>query len=320
MKKIATLVLMVLLIRPVFAVDEGASMLIAMGQVRLEDINDKIGRQYPGKKGIYWNIAGTAYHHFSKAPHTDVIIGIAGYKDVGVIYNAGRQMVEDAGSGFAYFHKVKDDWKLIQVELVDGKKYEGYEGADLASLGADQLVVYSASGVTQIADIYRFEPNGRFKKMGSVTGYGEGPQVAWEAGKPLMVDFQRTMIKNGDEFQIYYGRPYRWNGREFLKDKDDFLDLVQTYDPVHPIHAGSAKDLEFFENYAADHPEDFCAVANCFGLSRRLGLKDKMAEYTKRLMGMAGKPVVGPYCDSWIAGKNQAAQQLYLEWVSSLEK
>jgi hypothetical protein len=158
--------------------------------------------------------------------------------------------------------------------------------------------------------------DGRFKNIASIRGFGEGPRVAAESGKPLLVEYQRAMIKIGDEFQIYYGRPYRWNGREFLMDKNEFLDRVQTYDPVHSIRPGSPKDLEFFENYYANHPEDFCALAVCFDLSRRLGLADKTAQYRKRLMRMKGKPVVCVHCDPWIDRKNQVAQQLYLEWVS----
>src|SRR5208282_554746 len=104
MKIIFALLFMFLPLLPAFAVDETASMLIAMGQIRLGDINHRINRQHPDKRGIYWNIAGSAYHDFSKTPRTDVIIGVAGYRDIGVIYYAGRQMVEDAGAGFAYFH------------------------------------------------------------------------------------------------------------------------------------------------------------------------------------------------------------------------
>ncbi len=320
MKKIFVLLLLLMPVFPAFATDETACMLIAMGQIRLGDINDRIAKKYPSQKGTYWNIAGTAYHEFSKTPETDVIIGVSGYRDVGVVYNSERQMVEDAGSGFAYFHKVQGDWKLIQVELGGGKKYEGYEGADLTVAGRDQLVVYSSSGTTQIADIYAFKDSpeaGSFKKLASFQGFGEGPRVTKESGKPILVDYQRAMIKSGDEFQIYYGRPIRWTGKEFTRDKDGFLDLVQTYDSVHPLHAQSPKDLAYFEDYYSSHPGDFCALSDCYSLSRRLGLADKMAQYRRELQRVKDKPVTCGHCDPWINGRNQVAQQLFLEWVFS---
>jgi hypothetical protein len=322
MKQTFVLLLILLPVLPGLAVDETASMLIAMGQIRLGDINDRITREHPDKKGVYWNIAGSAYHDFSKKNRTDVIIGISGYLDVGVIYNAGRQMVEDAGSGFAYFHKAKDQWKLVQVELSDGKKYEGYEGRDLTDAGTDQLVVYSSSGTTQIADVYRFDGGDKaiFKKIAAVHGFGEGLSIVEEDGEPLLVAYERAMIKNGDEFQIYYGRPYRWEGQNFVEDPDEFLDLVQFYDPVHSLREGSAKDLAFLENYAASHPDDFCALADCFDLSRRLGLQEKAILYRKKMMVWKGKPLVTPYSEKWIDEKNQIAQQLYLEWVVAQSK
>lgn len=179
-------------------------------------------------------------------------------------------------------------------------------------------MVYSSAGITQIADIYVFDITGIFKNLASLQGIGEGPEVSNERGGTLMVDYQRAMIKNGDVFQIYYGRPYRWNGQEFLRDKDGFLDLVQTYDPVHSLHAGSVKDLKFFENYATSHPDDFCALADCFDFSRRLGRKDKAALYRSKLLGLKVHPLTDAYGDEWTEGKNQVAQQLYLEWVSSM--
>jgi hypothetical protein len=100
-------------------------------------------------------------------------------------------------------------------------------------------------------------------------------------------------------------------------DPDEFLDLVQSYDPVHSLREGSAKDIIFFEDYAASHPKDFCALADCFSLSRRLGLKDKMAQYRQKLMEWKGKPLVTPYSEPWIDGKNQVAQQFFLEWVAA---
>ena len=54
MKKLFALLFVLLPAFPVFAVDDTASMLIAMDEVRLGDINDRIDRQYPDKKGVYW--------------------------------------------------------------------------------------------------------------------------------------------------------------------------------------------------------------------------------------------------------------------------
>ncbi len=300
---------------PAFAVDDTASNLISYGQIRLGDINDLINKKYPGKKENFWNVSGIAYHNFSDAPKTDVIIGVAGYRDNGVIYNLGRQMVEDAGAGFAYFHKVKDDWKLIQVELVDGKKYEGFEGSDLTAQGRDQLVVYSSSGITQIANIYIFNNGGSFKKAASIQGFGMGPRVAGESGKHLMVDYQRAMINNEEGFRIYYGRPFRWNGHGFMVAKDEFLDRVQSFDPVHSTNGESLKALEFFEKYLSGHPKDFCAIADCYDLSRRLGLPEKRDQYRKQLAQMKEEPVVCDLCDEWLNDKNHNAQQQYLEWL-----
>ncbi len=320
MKIIICLFLMCLFVVPVFAVDDTACGLIAMGQIGLSGINQRIMKEHPDKKGVYWNIVGTAYHDFSKVPKSDVIIGLSGYRDVGVIYNGGRQMVEDAGAGFAYFHKAKDDWKLIQVELTDGKKYKGFEGADLISQGIDQLVIYSSAGATQIADVYVFNAEGKFTNVAALRGFGEGPLVTREHGQALMVDFQRAMVKTGDEFQIYYGRPYRWTGSEFLEDKDEFLNLIQAYDPLHPLNDHSLKDLIFCENYLTYHPKDFCVLADCYDLSRRLGLKDKVDKYRGQLLDMKDQPVDCHFCDDWLAGKNKAAQQLYLELLSSKRK
>jgi hypothetical protein len=317
MKLLFLLGWVLLTILPAYAVDETASMLIAMGEVRLGDINERIVKEYPDKRAIYWNIVGSAYHDFSKTPRTDVIIGVAGYLDVGVVYNSERQMVEDAGSGFAYFHKGPDGWNLVQVGLAGGKKYLGYQGADLTGQGADQLVVYSSSGTTQIADIYRFDSDGKFKKMATVHGFGEGLSIADDSGKLLLVANQKAMIKNGDEFQIYYGRPYQWNGKEFSLNPDPFLDMVQSYDPVHSLDEESPKDLEFLEGYLASHPDDFCALADCFDLSRRMGLKDKTTQYRKELMKMKDKPISRHYADKWLDGKNQVAKQIYLDWVST---
>ncbi len=304
---------------PLFAVDDTASNLVAFGQIRLGEINERLNKKYQGKKEIFWNVSGIAYHDFSDSPKSDVIIGIAGYKDNGVVYNLGRQMVEDAGSGFAYFHKGKDDWKLVQVELVDGKKYEGFEGADLTAQGRDQLVVYSSSGITQIANVFIYK-DGTFRKSASIQGLGMGPRVAKESGKPLMVDYQKAMINNEQEFQIYYGRPFRWNGRGFVGAKDEFLDHVQSYDPVHSTNGESLKLLEYIESYLTAHPKDFCAIADCFDLSRRLGLTEKVGQYRQQLSAMRDEPVACSFCDEWLSDKNHDAQQQYLDGLTGKGK
>jgi hypothetical protein len=40
------------------------------------------------------------------------------------------------------------------VELVRGKKYDGFEGADLIGLGKDQLVVYSSTDNEKFATVF----------------------------------------------------------------------------------------------------------------------------------------------------------------------
>ena len=105
---------------------------MARGRLHLSEITDAINRKYHGQKENYWDIASIAYHDFTGVPEVDVVVGLEGYHDKGGNYNNGKQVVEDAGAGFAYFHKEKDDWKLKQVELVEGEKYDGFEGADLS--------------------------------------------------------------------------------------------------------------------------------------------------------------------------------------------
>ncbi len=302
----------------VFAVDETASILIAYGQIRLGEINARIDQEYPRKKGVFWNISGDAYHDFTRAPRSDVIIGLAGYIDTGVVYNNGRQMVKDAGSGFAYFHKVKDDWKLIQVEMAEGKKYKGFEGADLFNQGVDQLVVYSSSATTQFADIYQFHNNGHFEKKASIKGFAMGPRVFVSSGRPILVDYQRATINQ--DFPIYYGRPFKWNGSGFVRAKDGYLDRVQFYDPLHSTDAESSKELAFFEDFLSRHPTDFCALANCYDLCRRLGILAKTEQYRKELAVTKEDPAVFEYCGRWLTGRNQSSRKQYLEWISGKGK
>jgi hypothetical protein len=305
---------------PSFAVDETAANLVAFGQINLTEMNDRLNKKYPNTKEDFWNVSGIAYHNFSNTFKTDAIIGLGGYRDKGAVYNNERQLVEDAGAGFAYFHNLKGQWKLIQVELVDGKKYEGFEGADLTGQGRDQLVVYSSSGTTQIANVYELQGDNTFKKKASIAGYGLGPRVAKDSGAPLMVDFQRALINNCEVCRVYYGRPYRWDGKKFVEGSDAFLDRVQSYDPVRSDDTESSKDLEFFENYLQAHPKDFCGLANCFDLSKRLGLREKTLEYQERLAKLGDDSVDCRYCDEWLMGKNRLFQQQYLDEILGKEK
>src|ERR1035441_5370549 len=201
--------------RPAGAVDDTAANLVAEGKISLSQLTDTLNRKYPRGRETFWNVSGIAYHDFSRISQSDVIVGLSGYRDKGLVYNNDKQLVEDAGAGFAYFHLEKDDWKLRQVELVEGKKYEGFEGAGLMGSGNDQLVVYTSDGPEQIAAIYGIGKNGNFGKIAVITGDGLGPRVAQESGKPLMVDFQPALINNREDRGIFFGRPYSWDGAEF---------------------------------------------------------------------------------------------------------
>ncbi len=298
-----------------YGVDDSAANLIPQGKISLSNLTDTLNRKYPKDKENFWNVSGIAYHDFSGAPDQDVVIGLSGYRDKGLIYNNNKQLVEDAGAGFGYFHLEDGIWKLRQVELVEGKKYEGFEGADLTGSGKDQLVVYSSDGVTEIACVYAVQKNGNFKRIATIAGYGMGPRVSQESGKPLIVDFQRALINRQADCPVYYGRPYRWDGINFVEAKDDFLDLVQSYDPFHSTEAESISDLAFFEGYLSDHPNDFCAAANCFDLSTRLNLKDKMEKYRKQLIKLASGSPDCRYCDDWLMGKNRVYQKQYLDMI-----
>lgn len=305
--------------QPSRAVDETAADLVAQGEISLSLMTDTLNKKYPKERETFWNVSGIAYHDFSAASHTDVIIGLSGYKDVGKNYNNGKQLVEDAGAGFAYFHLEKDSWKLKQVELVEGKKYEGFEGADLMESGSDQLVVYTSDGNKQIALVYSIR-GGVFKKMADIVGYGLGPRVTQEGGQTLMVDFQRALVNPCDECGVYYGRPYRWTGGKFVEADDDFLNRVQAYDPFHSTAEEAAQSLAFFEGYLAAHPSDFCATANCYDLSNRLGLKDKVEKYLKMLAELGPDSLQCKYCDEWLENKNKATQQDYLDKVLGKKK
>lgn len=301
--------------KPVLAVDETAANLVAEGKINLSLMIDTLNQKYPKDRESFWNVSGIAYHDFTGASQTDVIIGLSGYRDSGKKYNNDKQLVEDAGAGFAYFRLKGDGWKLMQVELVEGKKYEGFEGADLMGKGQDQLVVYSSVGEIQIATVYGMGKDGTFGKVATVTGFGMGPRVALEGGKPLIVDFQPALVNNGSEWVIYNGRPYPWDGRKFVEQKDEFLDHVQAYNPFHSTNTETTQELSFFEGYLSNHPKDFCATANCYELSNKLGLKKKVESYRKNLASLGDDSLECKYCDEWMREKNKANAKEYLDQV-----
>jgi hypothetical protein len=268
----------------IWAVDDTAANLIPEGKISLSKIIDTLNQKYPQGPGKFLERVGHRLSRLFRGPQADVIVGLAGYRDRGMTYNSGKQLVEDAGAGFAYFHLEKDQWELAQVEIVEGKKYIGFEGADLTGSGRDQLVVYSSTGEKQMATVFAVPDRGAFKKIAMIAGYGMGPRVSQESGKLLMVDFQRALVNHCDDCGIYYGRAYDWDGKGFVEQKDEFLDQVQAYDPFKSTQAETSQALAFFANYLSTHPQDFCAMAIVLTLSNRLDLKDKVEDYRKRLV------------------------------------
>jgi hypothetical protein len=280
-----------------FAVDEGASNLVAFGEINLTQMTDTLNQKYPATRKGFWNVSGIAYHDFTGGEKTDVLIGLSGYQDKGLVYNGEKQLVEDTGAGFAYYHKVKDSWKLSQVEVVEGKHYIGFEGADLTGEGKDQLVVYASTGVTQIANIYTLGEDGQFHPVTRIASAGMGPRVSNQEGKALMVDYERALINPCDDCGVFYGRPYQWDGKKFVAGKDEYLDQVEGYDPSHATDSQAAKALAFFENYSNAHPDDFSALANCYDLSQRLETQKEAALYRSKLKDMRDRTSACPYCD-----------------------
>jgi hypothetical protein len=317
---VALLSLLFLPAVPSFAVDNTASNLVAEGRISLSAITDTLKKKYPKDKEVFWNVSGNAFHDFSAVTQTDIIVGMSGYLDRGVVYNNNKQLVDDAGSAFAYFHLEGDDWKMKQVEEAEGKKYEGFEGADLTGAGKDQLVLYTSTDTLQMASVYAIDKNGTFKKIATIKGTGLGPRVEQEDGKTLIVDFQRALVNRCGDCEVYHGRAYQWDGKNFVEQPDDFLDHVQAYDPFHSTDAETAQTLAFFEGYLAANPDDFSAAANCYDLSDRLGLKDKMAQYRKQLIKIGTDSVKCKYCDEWLLGKNRAYKEQYLEQVLGQKK
>jgi hypothetical protein len=306
---------------PVYAVDESAADLVARGRLRLADLTDAINKKYPGEKENYWDIASIAYHDFTGVPEVDVVVGLEGYHDKGGIYNDGKQVVEDAGAGFGYFHKEKDDWVLKQVELVRGKKYDGFEGADLIGLGKDQLVVYSSTDNDKFATVFMVDMRHVLKKAAEMAGKDYGPRVAQDNGQFLIVDFRRALVKNCDACQIYEGRAYHWENHKFTPEANDFLGAVEKYSDPGLDSAAKQTGLSWFENYLTDHPKDFCALANCYELSASLGLTDEASDYKAKLIQLDMNSNLNlKYCDQWLSDKNHAFQQQYLNELEGKTK
>lgn len=304
-------------LRPVYAVDESAADLVARGRLHLGDITDAINQKYKNESGNYWDIANIAYHDFTGVPEVDVIVGIAGYRDKGNIYNNGKQVVEDSGAGFAYFHKDKDNWELKQVELVKGKKYDGFEGANLIGLDKDQLVIYSSEGKEKIATVFMVPMNHVLKKIAEIVGEDFGPRVAQEGNHCLLVDFRRALVNDSGDCQLYYGHAYRWENHRFVPEASDFLEMVHQYSNPKLDPATLEKGLNWFENYLTKHPNDFCTLANCYDLCLKLNLTDQSEAYKKQLLRLGMDSVLNlKYCDEWMSDKNRVFQQQYLDELS----
>ncbi len=297
-----------------FAIDESAADLVARGRLHLSAITDAINQKYKGEREKFWDIASIAYHDFTGVPDVDVIVGLEGYQDRGGSYNDGKQVVEDAGAAFAYFHKEKDEWKLQQVEVVKGTKYDGFEGADIIGLGKDQLVVYSSQGHDKIATVYVVPMNHVLKQVAVITGKDFGPRVAKLKGQTLLVDFRRALVKDCEDCQIFFGEAYEWKDHHFTARNDSFLQAVEDYSANGLDNATKQKGLAWFENYLSDHPKSFCALANCYELSRQLNLADKTADYKKRVLDLGTDGELDlKYCDSWLSDRDRAIQKQYLE-------
>jgi len=305
----------------VFAVDESASDLVARGRLRLMEISDAINKKYKGQKEKFWDISSIAYHDFTGVPEVDVVVGLSGYQDKGGVYNDGKQVVEDAGAGFAYFHKEKDNWVLKQVELVRGSKYDGFEGADLMGLGKDQLVVYSSEGSEKIATIFMMPMNHVLKQVAEVKGKDFGPRVTQNGSHVLLVDFRRALVKNCDDCQVYYGEPYLWKDHHFISAPSDYLTAVEKCIEAGDDKAALQKSLAWFRDYLTNHPNDFGALANSYDLSNELGMDDQAALFKKKLLKLGTDSELNlSYCDSWLSDKNKAFQQQYLDTLQGRSK
>lgn len=302
------------------AVDETAANLVAFGMINLTEMTDTLNQKYPTTKKAFWNVSGIAYHDFTGGDKDDAMIGLSGYHDKGLVYNGEKQLVEDTGAGFAYYHKVKDAWKLVQVELVEGRHYVGFEGADLTGEGKDQLVVYSSEGTTQIANIYTLGGDGLFHAVSRIASSGMGPRVSMQEGKPLLVNYVSSMVNPCEDCTVYYGRPYLWDGKKFVAGKDEYLDRVAGDQMLNASDDQCAKDLAFFENYLAQHPDDFGAMANCYNLSQRLELQKEAALYKSKIETWGDRDAACPYCDEWLRARNKVYQQQYIDRMEGKQK
>jgi hypothetical protein len=306
---------------PVYAIDESAADLVARGQLHLADITDAINRKYPGQKENYWDIASIAYHDFTGVPEVDVVVGLEGYRDKGGNYNNGKQVVEDSGAGFAYFHKEKEDWKLKQVELVRGNKYDGFEGADMIGLGKDQLVVYSSTDRDKMATVFMVTMSHVLKKAAEITGKDYGPRVAQDNGKFLIVNFSRALVKDCEACQIYAGQAYHWENHKFVPEANGFLDEVEKYSDPGLDTPEKQTGLAWFENYLSTHPKDFCTLANCYEISQSLGLTEEAVDFKAKLVKLDMNSDLNlKYCDQWLSDKNHAFQKQYLDALEGKTK
>lgn len=304
-----------------FAVDESAADLVARGRLHLSDITDGINRKYKGEREKFWDIASIAYHDFTGVPDVDVIVGLEGYQDKGGNYNDGKQVVEDAGAAFGYFHKEKDEWKMKQVELVKGKKYDGFEGADVIGLGKDQLIVYSSSGKEKIATVFMMPMDHVLKQVAVITGKDFGPRVSKVGNQTLLVDFRKALIKDCDDCQIFFGEACKWEDHHFSTEGNEFLEAVETYSANGLDNDTKQKGLSWFENYLSSHPKDFATLANCYELSRQLNLTDKSEDYKKRLLKLGTNAELDlKYADSWLSDRNRALQEQYLDELDGKSK
>jgi hypothetical protein len=305
-----------LILQPIsaYAIDESAADLVARGRLHLSDITDGINRKYKGEREKFWDISSIAYHDFTGVPGVDVVVGLEGYQDKGAKYNDGKQVVEDAGAAFAYFHREKDEWKLKQVELLKGLKYDGFEGADLMGLGKDQLVVYSSSGNDKIATVFMVPMDHVLKQVALVDGKDFGPRVTQLDKQVVLVDFRRALVKDCDNCQIFYGAPFIWKDHHFEVQSNDFIDAAAKYSQPDLSAEEKQEGLAWFENFLSAHPKDFCALANCYDLSQALGLTDKIESYKKQLIHLGMDAELNlQYCDPWLADKNRTFQEQYLE-------
>jgi hypothetical protein len=174
--------------------------------------------------------------------------------------------------------------------------------------------------VTQIANVYTLGKEGLFHPVSRIASNGMGPRVSMQEGKPLLVNYVSAMVNPCEDCTVYYGRPYQWDGKKFVEGKDEYLDEVASYQGEHTSDDQAAKDLAFFENYLAKHPDDFGAMANCYNLSQRLELQKEAAQYKSKLENWGDRASACPYCDEWIQSRNKVYQQQYIDRMEGKPK